>query len=450
MSNTGAGIMVACAAAVSVAQPVMEWEDVPLPPRVVATEPALGEMGVDPAATELRVTFDRDMVQRGFSFVGGGPSFPKLMGQPRWIDARTCIAPIELEPDRDYRVGINSEIFTNFRGIDGVPAEPFPLWFSTRRGESVIEAANIVAIAELRAAVEDRYSYADLRGVDWDARFERFEHELRCAQTAEAFAMAAADLLGAACDMHVSVRTGDVDDGVMIGSYAPAPQRNVNMRLLGRFVGDLLRESSMVVTGEFEDGIGYIMLSSFTGGRNQLLPALRAIERFRDAPGLVIDVRTNGGGDESLARMVAGRFVTEPVVYARHLWRDPDAADGFSTMVDRVLMPAEEAEPFAGNVVVLMGEGCMSSCEAFLLMMRAAPRAVLVGDRSMGASGNPWPVGLANGVTVLLPSWRALTAEGEAFEGVGIAPDVLVELEAGELEEGDPVLEMGLLDLRVR
>ena len=100
--------------------------------------------------------------------------------------------------------------------------------------------------------------------------------------------------------------------------------------------------------------------------------------------------------------------------------------------------------------VVLMGPGVMSSCDAFVLMMKQAPDCTLVGQRSYGSSGNPKPHRLSNGVTVMVPSWQALLPDGTCFEGVGIAPDVEVAVDPAELATRDPILERALELLRTK
>jgi carboxyl-terminal processing protease len=95
-----------------------------------------------------------------------------------------------------------------------------------------------------------------------------------------------------------------------------------------------------------------------------------------------------------------------------------------------------------------MGVGNMSSCEAFLMMMKRVPDCTLVGSKSYGSSGNPKPHGLSNGVTVYLPSWKSMLPDGTEFEGKGIEPDVHVETTPDDFREKDPVLEAALEILR--
>ena len=87
-----------------------------------------------------------------------------------------------------------------------------------------------------------------------------------------------------------------------------------------------------------------------------------------------IDVRPNSGGAEPLAQGVAGCFVGRPTLYAKHVYRDASSPSGFGKLSKRMLQPNEDQPRYRGKVVVLTGPENMSSCEGFLLMMKAVPR----------------------------------------------------------------------------
>lgn len=154
------------------------------------------------------------------------------------------------------------------------------------------------------------------------------------------------------------------------------------------------------------------------------------------------------GGSEPLAQQLAACFIDKPVVYAYQVYRDSSAPGGFTERSARELSPSAMGPKLRMPVAVLMGPENMSSCEGFLLMMRQAPRCKLVGGRSYGSSGNPKPHVLGNGVTIYVPSWKSMTAEGEEFEGKGLPPDIEVKTRPSDFEQGDPVLEAGLKGLR--
>jgi len=102
------------------------------PPKVVEATPDNGATDVDPTLKEMRIVFDQDMNPRGVSVVGTGPTFPGAQGKmPKWEDARTCLIPIQLGPNREYKLSINSERFKGFQNTNGEPAEPYPIEFKT-------------------------------------------------------------------------------------------------------------------------------------------------------------------------------------------------------------------------------------------------------------------------------------------------------------------------------
>jgi len=101
-------------------------------PRVVSMVPANGATDVDPARTEIRVTFDRPMKAGGWSFVGGGPTFPKTTGGAFYDGARKVITlPVALVPNHRYEFWLNRGRFQAFRSEKGVALPSVHVTFTT-------------------------------------------------------------------------------------------------------------------------------------------------------------------------------------------------------------------------------------------------------------------------------------------------------------------------------
>lgn len=98
-------------------------------PTVSQTVPTRGATNIDPGLTEVRITFDRDMRPNGYSFSG----MPKSRDgrKPKWVDTRTCVLPVELQPGQSYWVGINADGRTSFKSAEGTPAAFDELRFTT-------------------------------------------------------------------------------------------------------------------------------------------------------------------------------------------------------------------------------------------------------------------------------------------------------------------------------
>jgi hypothetical protein len=418
-------------------------------PKVVKAIPDNGQNDVDPAKVrELRIVFDQPMDVGGRSIVGGGETFPKFIGKPHWEDKKTIIVwPMKLEPDHDYWLSINNETFANFKNAKGESAEPYPISFHTKAAGAASQPATSAAAADdnrtavkiLKQSIDEDYSYRDRLKVDWDARFKEFEPKLIAATTPMEFAKQAAALLSAAKDIHLNLRAGEQ----FVGTHRTGTSPNFNFAVLKKLIPGWTEHEGSVVTGRYDDGIAYVMIPSWSNEQRKGLEAVFAA--LPDAKKLIIDVRPNGGGDELMAREVAGCFIDEPKVYSKNTIRRNGE---FGGPYDRVVEPNKARPAFKGQVVVLMGPKNVSSNESFLLMMRQVKGCKLIGDKSYGSSGCPRPVDLGNGVTALVPSWVDMQPDGTEIEGKGVTPDITVKATLADLQKRDPVLDEALKQLR--
>jgi hypothetical protein len=425
------------------------------PPHVVKSVPENGAINVDPKLRELLITFDQAMSKGGQSVVGGGETFPEVVGKNpgKWRGTRTFAFRVKLKPNHSYWLSINNQKFQNFKNRQGESAVPYPLQFKTGAGESSASgseeetSANKHSVDQLQEAIMTQYSHRDRLGIDWPALFSANREPLEAARDPREFAQLAATLMSRAQDKHLWFKFGEET----LPSYVNPAVPNVNYRQLPKLVPNWKQHSPVLATGQWKDGVAYLWIGTWSHDKiRQLAPVFEILKEFKDSPALIIDVRGNGGGDERIPRSLAGCFIEKPAVYAKHVLVDADAPGGFSTPHERVVAPNTKQTAYRGKVAVLSGPVVLSSCEAFLLMMKQVPDAVLVGAASQGSSGNPQPVELDNGVIALLPCWKAMTPEGVEFEGVGIPPDIPVNATREAFARGDPVIDAALAHLRTQ
>lgn len=417
------------------------------PPKVVKATPDNGDTDVDPTLREYRIEFDQDMDQTGWSLCGTGP---EVTGKPRWLTKRVLVVVVKLEPDRSYGFSINCPVGMNCKSASGESAEIYPIRFTTASAggasaKRLSKTVNTKSFNELRRLIDEDYSYRDLRKVDWGEAFKKQKSELTAARTPAEFARTAAKLLAPAKDVHLSLQAGTVPMATFQRRYSP----NFNFKLLEMIIPHWRKRSDVVFTGRFDDGPGYILITTWGPAHPaDVEVAYSALRELADAKGIIIDVRPNPGGDESLARDFAGCFVAKSAVYSKNSSRDKEAKSGFGKVYKRSVKPNKAHPSYRGKVAVLMGEGCLSSCESFLLMMRHGAKAKLIGATSGGSSGRPLPHKLANGVFVFIPSWKDMQPDGTVIEGHGVEPDIAIKLNKGDLKASDPVLDAALKYLR--
>ncbi|MFN0136788.1 MAG: S41 family peptidase [Phycisphaerae bacterium] len=414
------------------------------PPKVIKAVPDNGDSDVDPGLTEIRIEFDLDMSQSGHSICGGGPNFPDITGRPHWDGKRVIIVPVKLKPDWTYNLSVNCPAAQNTRSAAGEPAENYPITFTTRKAGNAAPAApkltpeqNRAAIDALRTAINDRYAYRDHKRVDWKKAFEEFSPKLLASESPAAFAREAAKLLALAKDLHNTLRVGEQ----VLATGKRAVSANADKRVLPKVVPEFTQINDVVWTGKFDDGVGYINITAWGSDDRENFDALyAALDKLTEAKGIIVDVRFNSGGDETLARDFASCFVTKKAVYSKNKYRDPSTADGWGPVYDRDVEPHKTRKPFAGRVALLIGVANMSSCESFILMMKTSPRVKLFGEKTYGSTGNPKPHDLGNGVTAVLSSWYDMTAAGTVVEDHGISPDVEVKTKPTDFASDDPVI----------
>ena len=116
------------------------------PPVVVRTVPMAGGAGVDPALTEIRVTYSKPMQDGSWSWsIWNEENYPETIGKPRYLsDGCTCVLPVNLKPDKFYASWLNNDKSKNFTDTNGKPAVPYLLTFrtgtSTGAGEQRLKA----------------------------------------------------------------------------------------------------------------------------------------------------------------------------------------------------------------------------------------------------------------------------------------------------------------------
>lgn len=188
-------------------------------------------------------------------------------------------------------------------------------------------------------------------------------------------------------------------------------------------IGTVGEPSRQVAFGRTKDGIGYIATLGLTdAGVVDAFDA--ALEDVGDCWALVLDVRMNGGGDETLAQQIAGRFADKKRPYAQSQVRS-DAKDhaALAAATTRTLEPRGPWR-WVQPVAVLQGRRTMSSAESLVAMLGTLPTVTTMGDATAGSSGNPELVDLGHGIVVNVPRWIDLDTAGKPNEDAGIAPKV--------------------------
>jgi carboxyl-terminal processing protease len=161
----------------------------------------------------------------------------------------------------------------------------------------------------------------------------------------------------------------------------------------------------------------------------------RFVEARLDAPGLIIDLRGNGGGLGWLAMGMAGWLLEEPAHLGVMSTRETDL---------KVLV-RPRPETFSGLVAILIDPLSGSASEMLAGGLQDLGRARVFGTTSAGAVLPSMVEKLPNGDGFQYAFAHYVSAGGTVLEGRGVTPDDEVEAAQEALLAGrDPVVEAAL------
>ncbi|MGH9839873.1 MAG: S41 family peptidase [Blastocatellia bacterium] len=180
-------------------------------------------------------------------------------------------------------------------------------------------------------------------------------------------------------------------------------------------------------------GAGYVRFNGF------LMPVMAkvraAMREFHDAPGIIFDLRGNGGGLGGLAPGIIG------------LMESRQTSIGVTRMRagHQNLVAFPQPNPYRGRVAVLVDAGCASTCEIFAAGLQDLGRAVVIGESSAGMALPSMFEKLPTGAIFQYVFADFKTAKGLLLEGRGVTPDVTLAPTRESLLTGrDPLIEAAL------
>ena len=287
--------------------------------------------------------------------------------------------------------------------------------------------------------LNERYSFFEFKKINWDSVGDVYRPlAIQAKSDKELFDVMAA-MLNTLKDGHVNLRTP-----FDISRYAPyleaAP--NYSFDILERNYLGKYRITGYLLNQEIQ-GVGYIHYKSFV---NPILDSEldEVINRFKDLPGVIIDIRNNGGGNPANGLKMAARMINERTkIYSYQLKNGPGETD-FSEEKEVFLDPAKDLPMFPGRIVVLTNRAVYSAGSYFSAYIKGIPSAILMGDITGGGSGVPAGFELPNSWYFNFSSTIGYTVDGINFES-GVPVDIVATMTSADIAAGkDPILERAI------
>ena len=163
-------------------------------------------------------------------------------------------------------------------------------------------------------------------------------------------------------------------------------------------------------------GLGYVRVENFEGRSAERASAAVESLRARQVPGIIFDVRENPGGQLSELLKLLDYILPEGKLF---ISRNIDGSEDIDySQPSCVELP----------MVVLINEDSYSAAEFFAAALREYDWAELVGAQTSGKGYAQITVPMTDGSAIHISHIAYFTPKGVCLAGVGLTPDLSVEL----------------------
>lgn len=283
-------------------------------------------------------------------------------------------------------------------------------------------------------------------GLDWNEVHARYTPMINERMTSRQLFEVLGKMVNELRDGHINLSAAHNVN--RYGAWYDNFPMNFSDSLLHKYLGrtDEYYLSSALAFRVLDDNVGYVRCSTFdyTFGSGNLSEMLQTLG---PCSGLIIDVRSNGGGMLTSAEQLASLFINEPMVRAFIQHKTGKGHHDFSAMRPITI------RPFAGlrwqkKICILTNRRTFSAANSFVAFLKGLPNVTVVGDQTGGGGGLPFNAELPNGWLLRFSACPMYDAQGLPIEE-GIRPDVKVDISSADYARSyDTIIERARALLR--
>lgn len=289
--------------------------------------------------------------------------------------------------------------------------------------------------------IDEHYCFFDYKnseyGLDWNSVYNKYKVRVNESMSSDQLFEVMSEMLSELRDGHVNLSSSS--DVARYWSWKEDYPTNYADTLERVYLGTDYKIASGLKYKILDDNIGYVRYESFSdalgdGNIDQVVNAMMLCQ------GMIIDIRSNGGGELTNASKLACRFTDEPITVGYIQHKTGTGHSDFSSMEEVKVEPSSNLR-WHKPVVLLTNRGVYSAANEFTMYMKCMPNVTVVGDKTGGGAGLPFSNSLPNGWIVRFSACPTFDQNKQSVE-FGIEPDVYVSLADTDVSRGiDTIIE---------
>ena len=169
---------------------------------------------------------------------------------------------------------------------------------------------------------------------------------------------------------------------------------------------------------------------------------------FKELDGVIIDIRDNPGGEDSIAITIINRFCDRKRVAFHRKTKIGPGENDFTSLKTWHIEPKGDVQ-FTGPIALLTCDFVFSGGEAFALAIKQLPHVTIIGDHTNGIFSYQLEKNLPNGWRYRLSYQKYFSADMVCYEGKGVPVDIKLLNKKTDIENGiDPLITRALKVLK--
>ena len=288
----------------------------------------------------------------------------------------------------------------------------------------------------LSKVIKEKYSYLVLKNINWDSIVSvnriRISDGMNEIEEFEVYE----EMLYALEDGHVNLVSGFNVSRNWEWYLGSPPNFNWDMIERNYLGNDYFITGGLKHTTLDNRKYGYVYYGSFSSSVTNI-EFVKSHFRNKGVKGIIIDVRNNGGGYVSNAKILASAFADKERVGYMEYTKSGVNPNAFSDPISYNVEPS--GETWNKPIVLITNKQCFSSTSFFATMMKEFPNVTVIGNNTGGGAGLPVDYTLPNGWYLRYSTTRATDARGVDFE-LGVEVDEKVDMSDVDIQNGEDTI----------